>query len=64
MTDHLEHIDEFESMFKRAQREPFVFVDVPLQTVALITDKSAAEADAVQASLIEFLPRLESVSTE
>ena len=56
-------IDAFESMFKRAEREPFVFVDVPLRTVALITDKSAAEAEALQASLIEFLPRLESVET-
>ena len=35
MTDQ---IDEFESMFKRAEREMFSYVDIPIETVAIVTD--------------------------
>ncbi len=61
MTDHLEHIDEFESMFKRAEREPFLFEEIPIQSVALITDGTQAEAETLKASLVGFLPRLKTV---
>jgi len=57
MTDH---IDEFESMFKRAEREPFVFSEIPIGSIALITDGSVAEAELLRASLPDFLPRLPS----
>jgi hypothetical protein len=57
MTDH---IDEFESMFKRADREPFVFSEIPIGSIALITDGSMAEAELLRASLPDFLPRLPS----
>jgi len=57
MTDH---IDEFESMFKRAERELFVFSEIPIGSIALITDGSVAAAELLQASLPDFLPRLPS----
>ncbi len=61
--DKNEHIDEFESMFKRAEREPFVFTDVPINSIALVTDGTQEEAHAELASLLKFLPRFQSVST-
>lgn len=63
MTDRTGQIDEFESMFKRAEREPFVFADIPLRSVALITDRNRDDSQAIQESLSTFLPRLETVET-
>jgi hypothetical protein len=63
MTGRSEQIDEFESRFKRAQREPFVFADVPVETVALITDRPRNESETIRESLSTFLPRLETVNT-
>ena len=62
MTDH---IDEFESIFKRAERELFVFADVPIQSVAIITDKDDRDwqADEFRQEMIRFLPRLETVES-
>lgn len=58
----MDQIDEFESMFKRAEREPFSFADIPINSVAVITDGSQVDAEAVQQSLLHFLPRLESAA--
>lgn len=55
-------IDEFESMFRAAEREPFAYVDVPIQSVTLITDGTPADAEALKTSLLAFLPRLQSVT--
>ncbi|GIS60953.1 MAG: hypothetical protein CM1200mP2_31780 [Planctomycetaceae bacterium] len=30
----LDQIDEFESLFRRSEREPFVFADIPIESVA------------------------------
>ena len=38
MSSQQEHIDEFESLFRRAEREPFGYGDIPLKTVAVVTD--------------------------
>jgi hypothetical protein len=57
-----DHIDEFESMFRRAERERFSFAEIPLKTVTIITDKDAAAADDVRRRLVEYCPRLETVS--
>jgi len=61
MTSQREHIDEFESMFRRAEREPFGYAEIPLRTVAVVTDGTDAEAEAVVARMTEFAPRLATV---
>jgi len=63
VTGREEQIDEFESMFRRAEREPFVFVDVPINSVALVTDGTVTEAEQQKASLLRFLPGLEAAET-
>lgn len=60
MTSKQDHIDEFESMFRAAERAAFDYVEVPLQSVALVTDKTANDADATAAGLQKFMPRLDS----
>lgn len=40
-----DHIDEFESMFRRAEREPYVFADVPIESIALVTDGTRGDAE-------------------
>lgn len=55
-------IDEFESMFRAAEREPFAYVDVPIESAVFITDGTPAEAEALKTSLVAFLPRLQSVT--
>ena len=61
--DHQEHIDEFESMFKRAEREAFVFADVPINSVTLITDATQDETERIKQSLLQFLPRLQTTES-
>jgi hypothetical protein len=63
MTSREEHIDEFESVFRRSTREPFVYADVPIESVALVTDGSVEEAERARESLINFLPALPPVSS-
>jgi nucleotide-binding universal stress UspA family protein len=58
MTSREEHIDEFESVFRRSTREPFVYADVPIESVALVTDGSVDEAEQARESLLKFLPTL------
>ncbi len=55
-------IDEFESMFRAAEREPFGYAEIPIQTATLITDGTPAEAEAIQNSLTTFMPRLQNVA--
>lgn len=56
MTMH--HLDEFESMFRRAEREPFEYQETPLQHVTLITDLADSQSAALQQQLQAFLPRI------
>jgi hypothetical protein len=58
-----DQIDEFESRFKRAERESFVFANVPVETVVLITDRTGDESETIRESLSTFLPRLQTVDT-
>lgn len=51
-------IDEFESMFRRAEREPYVFAEVAVHRVTLVTDKNEAQADSLAAEAAAFLPAL------
>jgi hypothetical protein len=39
----MDHIDEFESLFRRAERESFQHVKIPIESVVLITDQSPEE---------------------
>lgn len=55
MTDQ---IDEFESMFRRAERQPFVYADVPVHSVAVVGDLHHTDLAAVRQRLQEFVPRL------
>ena len=63
MTSREEHIDEFESVFRRSTREPFVYADVPIESVALVTDGNVDEAEKMRVSLTNFLPALPPVSS-
>lgn len=55
MTDAL---DEFESIFKRAEREQFVFAEIPINSVAIITDQDHASGEKVRHDVTEFMPRI------
>lgn len=61
MTSREGHIDEFESVFRRSTRAPFVYADIPIETAALVTDRSANDAELMRAALLKFLPVLETV---
>ena len=52
----LDQIDEFESLFRRSEREEFVFADIPIESVALVTGDESNQS--VQDSLKRFLPRI------
>ncbi len=54
----MHQIDEFESRFRRAEREAYVFADVPIESVLILTDGSRDEAGALRAALSSFLPRI------
>ena len=54
--DRLEQIDEFESLFRRSERESFLYVDVPIESVAVVTGDEPSEA--MQGALTRFLPRI------
>ena len=54
--DRLEQIDEFESMFRRSEREPFVYVDLGIESVAVVTGDESNES--VPGELQKFLPRI------
>ena len=49
-------IDEFESIFKRAERTPFQFSGIALRSIAVVTDGDRQGADALTADLKRFLP--------
>ena len=55
-------IDEFESMFRRAERESFQYADIPIDSVAFVTDQSEDEARRRQESLVRFMPALQSAT--
>ena len=52
MTDH---IDEFESMFRRADREQFSWVPIPVRSVTLVSDGTAEQAQRVQDDVQNFV---------
>ena len=63
MSDHRNSIDEFESIFRSAEREPYNFANIPIETVAIVVDGDRASAEALQKSILDFLPRLDTVQS-
>ena len=45
-------------MFRRAEREPYVYADVPLDSVVLVTDQPSDQTESLRTQLASFLPRL------
>lgn len=58
MNDRAEQIDEFESLFRRAEREPFVWQSMPLQHAVLVGDESPDSLQHSRHELQQFLPAL------
>lgn len=54
----MSQIDEFESIFRRAEREPFAYTPPELNRVVVLTDQDKAFAASVETSLKTFLPAL------
>ena len=54
----MDQIDEFESIFRRAQRQPFHYEAVTLTKVLLVTDASTEQAEKTLRSLCAFLPQV------
>lgn len=59
----MDHIDEFESMFRRAERESFQHATVPIESVAFITDQSPEDSEQRRQDILSFLPMLKDVKT-
>lgn len=60
MTDH---IDEFASMFRRADKEQYAYVNIPIESVTVVSDGSREHAEAVQADVRQFIGQLDSATT-
>ncbi len=58
--DRLDQIDEFESLFRRSEREDFVYSEIPIGSVAIVTGSEAS--DPVREAVARFLPRISDVS--
>ncbi|MEZ6062376.1 MAG: hypothetical protein R3C19_18695 [Planctomycetaceae bacterium] len=54
-------IDEFESIFRRADKQVLSFVDIPISNLAFVTDSSPADSEAALQTVQPLLSRLESV---
>lgn len=53
----VDHIDEFESMFRRSERELFQYVDIPIESITIVSDGDDASATATIETLNKFVPR-------
>lgn len=58
----VDHIDEFESIFRRSERELLQYVEVPIQAVTVISDQNQEVAAGTIETMKKFVPRLEGVS--
>ncbi|QDU80565.1 hypothetical protein Pla110_22960 [Polystyrenella longa] len=54
----MDHIDEFESIFRRADKATFEYHPPQLERIALVTDSDAAQQETLKQELIKFLPTL------
>ncbi len=53
-----EAIDEFESIFKRAERTPYRFANISINSIAVVTDGDQTAADTLITDLKHFLPHI------
>lgn len=58
----IDHIDEFESIFRRSERELFHYVDIPINSVAVVSDADEADAQQTINMTKSFVPRLNDVA--
>jgi len=58
----MDQIDEFESMFRKAERESFSHAEMPIESVALVTDGDQAAIEKQRDAVSTFLPVLDGVS--
>ena len=56
-----DHIDEFESMFRRADKQQFSYVDVPIESVTLVSDGTREQAESALTDLRRFIHVLDAV---
>ena len=52
----MDHIDEFESLFKRSQREQYQHTDIGIKSVTFINDTDQQEALLIQRSIVKCFP--------
>lgn len=57
----VDHIDEFESLFRRSERELFQYVDIPVESITVISDQNSEHAQQTIEMARKFVPRLDSV---
>ena len=58
-----DHIDEFQSMFRRADKQQFSYVNVPIESVTLVSDGTQEQAELVQTDVRRFIRALGAVRT-
>ena len=55
----VDHIDEFESIFRRSERELFQYVDIPIESIAVVSDSDSAVTDSTIEMVKKFVPRFQ-----
>lgn len=63
MTGKSEHIDEFESIFKRAEREQFAFAEIPISKATIVIDGASSSAEELKRQVLQFIPRFETIES-
>jgi hypothetical protein len=59
----MDQIDEFASMFRRAEREQFGYANIPISNVTIVSDGDKAAAEHTRDQVKKFVPALGSVET-
>lgn len=58
----MDHIDEFESLFRRAERESFEHVAIPIESIVFVSDGTGDECEQRRQEIVSFVPSLKGVS--
>ena len=56
------HIDEFESIFRRSEKEPFSWVEIPVESITVVSDLDAEDAARIHRDVAGFISRLDTVT--
>ena len=59
MTDH---IDEFESIFRRAEKVPFSYASLPINSITLVCDGTREQAERIERDVRQFIQRLDAAT--